>query len=433
EGTDQERIPIFAYTNCEEVELFVNGKSLGRKVKGKNLTKLPVKFLRYEKAHFMSKYRLSWEAPFAPGSLRVVGYIGGEPVAEKEIRTSGPPARVRLVPDRSMLSAGENDLSYVTVRIADAKGNLCPLASNKVRFSVGGAGTIAAVGNGNAATTAPFIADERDAFNGLCMLIVKAGKQAGAITVKAQSEGLQSDSTTLSVIPEGSAGQAPDLEIKLGQVSKTSVFENETWSHWGGSVVQGEDGLFHMLYSRWPKKLGWAWVTDSEIAHATSKSPFGPYEHHGVALPRLGKEPWDGWCTHNPTVHKFGDKYYLYYMGTTGAGEVVGSPGKQLLNWEHRNNQRIGVAVAERPEGPWVRMKQPVMDISDDDTALDSLMTSNPSVCQRPSGEILMVYKAVGKKFPLPGGGPVVHMVAIADNPLGPFVKSPNPVFTHGD
>ena len=433
EGTDQEQIPIFAYTNCEEVELFVNGKSLGRKVKGTDLTKIPVKFMRYEGDHFMSKYRLSWEASFAPGSLRVVGYVGGEPVTEKEIKTAGPPARVRLVPDREVLSAGENDLSYVTVRIEDTEGNLCPLASNQVRFSVEGAGTIAAVGNGNAATTAPFIADERDAFNGLCMLIVKAGKQAGEVRVIAQSEGLQPDNVSLSVTREEIDGVAPDLEIKLGAVSKTSVFENSTWSIWGGSVVEDEDGLYHMLYSRWPKKLGWAWVTDSEIAHATSKSPFGPFKHQGVALPRLGKEPWDGWCTHNPTVHKFGEKYYLYYMGNTGAGEVVGSPGNQLLNWEHRNNQRIGVAVAERPEGPWVRMEQPVIDISDDDTALDSLMTSNPSVCQRPNGEILMVYKAVGKKFPLPGGGPVVHMVAIADNPLGPFVKSPNPVFTHGD
>ncbi len=223
---------------------------------------------------------------------------------------------------------------------------------------------------------------------------------------------------------------APDLKIEFGKVSRKSVFVSDTQSIWGGSVAKGADGQYHMLYSRWPKHLGWAWVTDSEIAHAVSDNPLGPYKHKDVALPRLGKAPWDGWCTHNPTVHKFGDKYYLYYMGNTGDGEVVGPPGKHKLNWTHRNNQRIGVAVADDLAGPWTRMDKPVLDINADSAASDALMTSNPSVCQRPDGKILMVYKAVGKEFPLPGGGPVVHMVAFADDPTGPFTKMPNPIFT---
>ena len=190
ENTNHETIPVIAYTNCDEVELFVNGESQGRKVKGKDLTRLEVKFLRYEKDHFMSKYRLSWEVPYSPGSLRVVGYVDGKSVAEKTIKTSGKPARVRLVPDRSTLAADGCDLSYVTVRIEDRDGNLCPLASNLVRFSVEGAGAIAAVGNGNAATTAPFIADHREAFNGLCMLIVRSDKRPGNISIVAEAEGL---------------------------------------------------------------------------------------------------------------------------------------------------------------------------------------------------------------------------------------------------
>jgi hypothetical protein len=226
------------------------------------------------------------------------------------------------------------------------------------------------------------------------------------------------------------ASEAPDLRIEFGRVAEKSVFVDETWSHWGGSVVKDDDGLYHMFYSRWPKKLGWAWVTDSEIAHATSASALGPFKHQDVALPRRGKEHWDGWCTHNPTVHKFGDKYYLYHMGNTGDGKVVGYPGKQTLNWQHRNNQRIGVAVADHPNGPWTRLDAPVLDVGSDKLASDALMTSNPSVCQRPDGKILMVYKAVGKKFPMPNGGPVVHMVAIGDSPTGPFKKMPTPVFT---
>ena len=198
EGSGHKTIPVFAYTTCEEVELFVNGKSAGRKVKGKDLTRIPVKFNRYGKDHLMSPYRLSWEVPFAPGSLRVVGYIGGKAVAEKEIRTAGAPARVRLLPDRATLAAGENDLSYVTVRIEDAAGNLCPLADNLVRFQVAGAGAVAAVGNGNAATTEPFQADFRKAFNGLCMLIVRAGRTPGAIQVRAESDGLGAGIAELS-------------------------------------------------------------------------------------------------------------------------------------------------------------------------------------------------------------------------------------------
>lgn len=198
EGSGHATIPVIAYTNCEEVELFVNGESQGKKVKGKDLTRVPVEFLRYDSDHFMSKYRLSWDVPFAPGSIRVVGYIDGEPVAEKEIKTAGEPAQVKISPDRKTISADGRDLSYVTVRIEDANGNLCPLADNNVKFTVEGAGSIAAVGNGNASTTAPFIANDRDAFSGMCMLIVKGSASPGTITITATSAGLTSDSATVT-------------------------------------------------------------------------------------------------------------------------------------------------------------------------------------------------------------------------------------------
>lgn len=221
-----------------------------------------------------------------------------------------------------------------------------------------------------------------------------------------------------------------DYQIELGEVSPKSVFVNDTMSIWGGSLVKGEDGFYHMLYAQWPKNIGWEWVNYSVISHAVSESPFGPFKHRGDALPDRGVEFWDGSTTHNPTVHKFNGKYYLYYMGNTGDKKIVSVPGKAKINWVHRNNQRIGVAVADSPNGPWKRFDKPVLDISQDSTAHDALMTSNPSVCQMADGKILMVYKAVGKKFKLPAGGPVVHMVAIADSPTGPFKKYPDPVFT---
>ncbi|MFR9566883.1 MAG: glycoside hydrolase family protein, partial [Rikenellaceae bacterium] len=143
-----------------------------------------------------------------------------------------------------------------------------------------------------------------------------------------------------------------------------------------------------------------------------------------VTLPRRGKEYWDGWCTHNPTIQKIDGKYYLYYMGNTGDGEVTCKPDeREKINWQHRNNQRIGVAVAETPYGPWTRFEKPLIDVSQDEEAYDCLMTSNPSVCQMADGKMLFVYKAVSRRLPAPNGGPVVHMVATADSPTGPITK----------
>lgn len=221
------------------------------------------------------------------------------------------------------------------------------------------------------------------------------------------------------------AGSEKPFALKLGKVPMTAKFDGGTWSNWGGSMVKGEDGLYHLFYSRWEKSLGWAWVTDSEVAHAVSKGPHGPFEFKDVALAPRGAEYWDGLCTHNPTVQKFDGKYYLYYMGNTGDGVVV----KKGLNYSHRNKQRIGVAVADSPNGPWKRFDKPVIDVGSDPNALDALMVSNPSVVRRPEGGYLMAYKAVGKKKPLPWGGPVVHCVATSESPIGPFKKHDKPVF----
>ena len=220
-----------------------------------------------------------------------------------------------------------------------------------------------------------------------------------------------------------------DLRIEFEKVPLSAKFENDTMSIWGASLVKGDDGLYHMYYSRWKKDLGWAWVTHSEIAHAVSKSPFGPFKYHDVALPQRDAEYWDGLCTHNPTIHKFNGKYYLYYMGNTGDGKVYGEPGVVKLNPVHRNNQRIGVAEADNPNGPWKRFDKPLIDVSPDSTAMDALMTSNPSITRRPDGGYLMVYKAVGKKKKGVWGGPVVHCVATSDSPSGPFKKYDKPVF----
>ena len=199
QGKEGQPIPIMVYTNAEEVELFVNGKSLGRKKLGIDTTVIPVNPNVTQTRQFTSKYRLEWEAPYAPGSLRAVGYKGGKQVGVDEIKTAGPAARVRLIADRTKVSADGQDLSYITARIEDRDGNLCPLANNLVQFKVEGAGKLEATDNGNAASEEPFQSGKHTAFNGLALLIVRSNKGApGRIHVTASSDGLAAGTAELT-------------------------------------------------------------------------------------------------------------------------------------------------------------------------------------------------------------------------------------------
>jgi hypothetical protein len=223
------------------------------------------------------------------------------------------------------------------------------------------------------------------------------------------------------------AQKAEQYRLELQAADKTSILESPEYYTWGGSPIRDQKGTYHLYYSRWKKSYGFlAWVTHSEVAHATSKNPLGPYKFHDLALPARGAKFWDGMNTHNPTIHYFNGKYYLYYTGNTGDTDE----SKTKLNLSHRNNQRIGVAVAKSPYGPWKRFNKPLIDVSPNDSAYDALMTANPSLTKMKDGKYLMVYKAVAKKRPGVWGGPVVHLCAVADSPIGPFVKHTSPIFT---
>ena len=193
ENTAHKEIPVYCYTNGDEAELFLNGKSLGKKVMGVDKTTIPAEFLWWKKPEktWDSPYRLNWNVKYEPGELRVVAYKDGKAVAEKIIVTADQPYQITLTPDRTEIDADGNDLSFITVKIEDKNGNFCPLADNLVKFKLDGPGSIAAVGNGNAASVEPFQADYRKAFNGLCMLIVKSKKgENGSIKVEAFSDSL---------------------------------------------------------------------------------------------------------------------------------------------------------------------------------------------------------------------------------------------------
>jgi beta-galactosidase len=198
-GREGQNIPVMVYSNGGEIELFLNGKSLGRKKRFSEPVELPVGPNVSPDRKYFSKYRLMWQVPYQPGTLKAVAYQDGKQVAVDEVRTAGAPARVSLVPDRATIQADGDDLSFVTVRIEDKDGNLCPEANNLVHFNITGAGSIRAVDNGNAATTELFNADHRKAFSGMALLIVRSeGGKAGKIHVAASSDGLTQGATDIT-------------------------------------------------------------------------------------------------------------------------------------------------------------------------------------------------------------------------------------------
>jgi len=152
---------------------------------------LPVGRNVSETLKFRSQYRLLWQVPYQAGSLQAVAFRGDVEVARETIVTAGAPAQIRLLTDRETIAADGDDLAFITVRVEDRDGHLCPQADNRVRFKVTGAGHVAAVDNGNPATEEVFHADFRKAFNGLALLIVRSSPgQPGKIRVAAAADGL---------------------------------------------------------------------------------------------------------------------------------------------------------------------------------------------------------------------------------------------------
>lgn len=214
-------------------------------------------------------------------------------------------------------------------------------------------------------------------------------------------------------------GDVPFSALMQPVDRSTAVFRDEGYLVWCGSAVKGADGRYYLFYSRWPKECGHdAWVSRSEVAYAVSDNPYGGFIPQGVALKGSGNSSWDADVIHNPTVIEADGRYYMYYMGNYGNGEY----------WNHRNHQRVGVAYADDPRGPWERLPRPVLDVSEG--SFDHLMTSNPTVTRGDDGRFYMVYKAVADG-PLPKGGAVVCGTAVAESPLGPFVKHPAPIMTN--
>lgn len=169
------------YNNADEVELFLNGESLGRKAKKDD------------------EFHIVWRVPFSKGVLKAISYKDGQQVLSKEIRTAGEPASIRLTADRTSLAADGKDLSFITAEVLDANGIPVPIADNLIDFTLVGSGTIVGTDNGDATGSHSLKKPQRKLFSGKAIAVVQSQKKKGRVVLTAQSSGLKSASIEVDV------------------------------------------------------------------------------------------------------------------------------------------------------------------------------------------------------------------------------------------
>jgi hypothetical protein len=231
--------------------------------------------------------------------------------------------------------------------------------------------------------------------------------------------------------------QPPPPFPAQGVAQREGGFELEDYWVWDPSVIKGDDGLYHMFASRWPKTINFhpGWMVKSEVIHATSETLAGPYTFQSVVFPARGAEYWDGRATHNPTIRKHGDTYILFYMGSTHPFPDVPT-GEHISLADHRSilgraNKRIGIATAPSPWGPWTRYDRPILDTKPG--TFYSFLTSNPAPLIREDGSVLMIFKsrAYAGTIDSPTHTPMMLGLARADHWRGPYyVVGDEPVFS---
>lgn len=173
-GYENSKLEVSTYSSCEEVELFLNNKSLGKK-----------------KTDRANEFKAVWDVPYQAGEIKAVGYMAKKKVNEAFLRTAAEPVAIRVSADRKEISADGQDLCYITVELTDEKGTRNPKAENLVKFGIEGPGKIIDVGNANPTSTESYQASERKAWQGRCIVIVKSDQTQGKIILKASSGDLK--------------------------------------------------------------------------------------------------------------------------------------------------------------------------------------------------------------------------------------------------
>gem|GEM_PF-866889 len=267
-----------------------------------------------------------------------------------------------------------------------------------------------------------------DLFGGDFLHLRAAGYSAWAAALGPIVDSLLDDlEPTVGLLPAAARQSLDD------KTARAHVLVDPEWYTWGGSVIESDEGDFHLFYSRWPKKYGFlAWLTHSEVAHAVAARVEGPYRYVETALQCRGPNGWDAVTAHNPKIKKFDGRYYIYFCATRGAfseEELIETArvGYTHANWKVlRNNQRTGVAVAGSLNGPWIRSDQPIVEPAGPITTI----TVNPAVARGADGLFYMIVK--GDK---PHETRFIRnqALAIGELPAGPFEIQPDPVIDSFD
>ncbi|WP_310560558.1 beta-galactosidase GalB [Flavobacterium sp.] len=181
-----QKVPVFCYTNYPKAELFVNGKSMGTRVK--------------DKSSMLKRYRLMWDdVIYEPGEIKVLAYDANDKVvAEQIIKTAGETYTIKLTADRNTIKADGKDLSFVTVELLDKNGNLCPRANNLLFFDVTGAGKLKAICNGDATDQTAFVSKYMRTFNGKMVAVIESETKAGEIVLKVSGGLLKAQEVKIS-------------------------------------------------------------------------------------------------------------------------------------------------------------------------------------------------------------------------------------------
>ena len=187
-GMEGKEIPVFVYTNGDCAELFLNGKSMGKRCKDPKSSKA------------IERFRLIWDhVPYAPGEIKAVAYKEGKKTGEATVVTAGKPYSLKITADRDTLLADGQDLSYLLVEAFDKNSHPCPLADNPVQIILKGPGKIAGAGNGNPLSMRSFQSDTVNLFLGKAMVIIGSGYRKGSVKVTVRSPGMQEASSTLTI------------------------------------------------------------------------------------------------------------------------------------------------------------------------------------------------------------------------------------------
>ena len=344
-GDEGKEKQVWCNSNCEEVELIVNGESMGRKVVPRNS-------------------RLKWAVPYEPGYIEVRGYNGGNLAATKRVETPGRPTSIRLKPDRNKIKADNQDISLITIEIIDDKGRIVPTANNDIKLTICGNGKIIGVCNGDPSCHVLENQTIYPVFNGLMMVFVQSGWNTDSITIKAEAQGLEKAQVSIeaeacepkpfvpsSISKTSGSADAPLLQPGNFVHVRTSnpVMKQGPAGSWDDAVLESADCFrdgdtyywyFHAYSKTGPKAR-------YELGVATAKSPLGPWKKYsGNPILKVSSEKWEEQLVACAMVIKEADTYYMYY---TGAGK----------DWQCR----IGLATAKHPLGPWKKYtNKPIID-----------------------------------------------------------------------